>query len=83
MSAQIESQILEHLKFLPVTERLKIVESLAHQLREDLLLSTGKDAPEAGEKLTQAAKALRDDYLQDKELTAFTVLDSEPFHAQG
>jgi hypothetical protein len=83
MSASIESEILEHLKCLPMTERLKIVESLAHQLREDLQLSSGQGSQKAGEKLARAAEALREDYLQDKELTTFTALDSEPFHAKG
>jgi hypothetical protein len=83
MNASIESEILEHLKCHPMTERLKIVESLAHQLRKDLQLSSIQGEQEAGAKLAHAAQALREDYLQDKELTAFTALDSEPFHAKG
>jgi hypothetical protein len=81
MSAQIENEILEHLKFLPKTERLKVIESLAHQLREDLQLSAVHGAKDTQEKLARAAMMLRDDYLGDKELTAFTALDGEPFHA--
>lgn len=81
MSAQIENEILEHLKCLPVTERLRVVEALAHQLREHLQLSSNQGEREAGEKLALAAMALRDDYLEDKEVTAFSSLDSEPFHA--
>jgi len=38
---------------------------------------------EAGEMLARAAKALREDYCGDKEVTAFTALDSGPFHAKG
>jgi len=83
MSVQIESEILEHLRRLPMTERLRIVESLAHQMGEDLRRTADQGAQDAGEKLARAATALRDDYLGDKELTAFTALDSEPFHAQG
>jgi len=30
-----------------------------------------------------AAKALLPDYKKDEELTSFTALDSEDFHAQG
>ena len=81
MSAPTESEILEHLNCLPKTERLKLVESLARQLREDLQLSAGQEAQDTGKRLARAAMALRDDYLGDKELTAFTALDSEPFHA--
>jgi len=72
---------MEHLKCLPMTEQLKVVESLARQLREDMQLCAGQGAQDTGEKLARAAMALRDDYLGDKELTAFTALDSEPFHA--
>jgi hypothetical protein len=79
MSAQIESEILEHLKCLPVTEQLKVVESLARQLREDVQLYAGQGAQDTGEKLARAAIALREDYLGDKELTAFSALDREPF----
>jgi hypothetical protein len=81
MSARMESEIMEHLKCLPVTEQLKVVESLARQLREDLQLSAGQGAQDTREKLARAAIALRCDYLGDQELTAFTALDSEPFHA--
>ena len=81
MNAQIESDILEHLRCLPVTERLEIVESLARQLREDLQLPAGPGTQEAGEKLARAALTLHDDYVGNKELTSFTALDSEPFHA--
>jgi len=31
--------------------------------------------------LARAAEALMDDYASDKELTAFTALDGDPFHA--
>ncbi len=34
-------------------------------------------------RLAQAAELLRQDYLTDSELTAFTVLDGEAFHEAG
>jgi predicted DNA-binding ribbon-helix-helix protein len=34
-------------------------------------------------RLAQAAELLRHDYLTDSELTAFTVLDGEPFDEAG
>ena len=73
-----DREILEQLKKLPTPERLKIVESTVHQLREEL-----EGAVEQGaDRLAQAAQALlADDYASDSELTAFTGLDSEPFHA--
>lgn len=35
------------------------------------------------QELTNAAKLLLADYKEDPDLTAFTTLDSEDFHAQG
>ena len=69
-------EILEQLKMLPTAERLKIVESTVHELREEL-----EDAQLTGGRLAQAAQALLDDYTTDLELTAFSSLDSEPLHA--
>jgi len=72
-----DREILEQLKKLPTPERLKIVESTVHQLREEL-----EGAVEQGaDRLAQAAQALLADYASDSELTAFTHLDGEPFHA--
>ena len=72
-----DREILEQLKKLPTPERLKIIESTVHQLREEL-----EGAVEQGaDRLAQAAQALLADYASDSELTAFTGLDSEPFHA--
>jgi len=72
-----DREILEQLKKLPTPERLKIVESTVHQLREEL-----EGAVEQGaDRLALAAQALLADYASDSELTAFTGLDSEPFHA--
>ena len=48
-----------------------------HQLREELEGAVGQGA----DRLAQAAQALPADYASDSELTAFTGLDSEPFHA--
>ena len=72
-----DREILEQLKKLPTPERLKIVESTVHQLREEL-----EGAVEDGaDRLAQAAQTLLADYASDSELTAFTGLDSKPFHA--
>ncbi len=72
-----DREILEQLKKLPTPERLKVVESTVHQLREELEAAVEQSA----DRLAQAAQALLADYTSDSELTAFTGLDSEPFHA--
>jgi hypothetical protein len=74
-------EILEQLKGLPVAERLKIVESTVHQLREDMERTTARDAGEINAQLTRAAEALLRDYSADRDLAAITTLDGEAFHA--
>jgi len=76
------AEILDQLKSLPAAERLKIVESTVHQLREDLELSPAGFDGERDARLAQAASALLDDYSNDKELISFTALDGEGFHSQ-
>jgi hypothetical protein len=74
-------EILKQLKNLPVAERLSIVESTVHQLREELADSGTRPSAVNDARLARAAEALRADYSSDKELTAFTALDGDPFHA--
>ena len=76
-----DREILEQLKMLPTAERLKIVESAVHELREELAGAPLPRTEETDRRLARAAQALLADYASDAELTAFTVLDSEPFHA--
>jgi hypothetical protein len=73
MNAMTDKEILEQLKNFPPAERLKIIESTVHQLREDLERSHSRGAEEANARLTRAAEALLGDYTEDKELTALTV----------
>ncbi|HEX4123065.1 MAG TPA: hypothetical protein VH619_20830 [Verrucomicrobiae bacterium] len=74
-------EILKELKNLPAAERLSIVESTVHQLREELEDSGARPSAANDAQLARAAEALRADYSSDKELTAFTALDGDPFHA--
>ncbi len=76
-----QAEILEQLKRLPKTQRLKLAESLLHQLREDLETEAKKKVEPLEKRLARAAKSLRRDYSTNPELTAFTALDNEPFHA--
>jgi hypothetical protein len=81
MNAMTNTEILDQLKSLPVAERLKIVESTVHELREDMEHSGAPSDEETNARLARAAEALLGDYSNDRELTAFTVLDGEVFHA--
>jgi len=75
------TEILEQLKSLPAAERLRIVESTVHGLREDLERLGAQTGEETNARLARAAEALLADYSKDRELTAFTALDGEAFHA--
>jgi len=77
-----QTEILEELKKLTITERLTIIEAALLLIREDLqqaeqsLVRTGRK-----QQLAAAAKALLPDYAAGGELTVFTALDSEDFCA--
>ncbi len=77
-------EILDQLKSLTPAERLRIVESTVHQLREDMGRLGAEGVAETDARLTLAAKALLGDYSENKELTVFTaLLDGEAVHAWG
>jgi hypothetical protein len=75
------TDILEELNKLPADERLGIVESALRQLREQLVTGQLDVTAERRERLSIAADALKDAYKTDSELTAFTTLDHDDFHA--
>jgi hypothetical protein len=68
------TEVLELVRQLPREEKLQVLEALAHTLRTDL--EAPPPAP-CGTDLAAAAAALREEYLANPELTAFTVLDGE------
>jgi hypothetical protein len=78
-----QREILEELGKLTTTERLTIIETALHQLHEELY---PEEQPvtraETKQQLMAAANALLPDYVTDGELTVFTALDSEDFHAE-
>jgi len=77
-------EILEELKKLTTTERLAIIEAALRLIREDLQRAEQPYAhTDLKRRLASAAEALLPDYAAGGELTAFTVLDGEDFHAQG
>ena len=73
--------ILAEIKKLTAAERLTIVESILQSIREDLRQGEQQPAQTEKKQLVKAAEALLSDYMKDKELTIFTSLDSEDFHA--
>jgi hypothetical protein len=75
------TDILNELSKLPPDERLSIVETALHELREQFQSGRLDAASERRERLSVAADALKSVYETDPELTAFTTLDRDDYHA--
>jgi hypothetical protein len=75
-------EIFEELKKLTTIERLAVIETALHLIREDLQQVEQPIAMAEGkQQLAAAAEALLSDYVAGGELTIFTALDSEDFYA--
>lgn len=76
------TEILEELRKLSAKERLEVIEAIALQLQEEpRLIERPLARSERERQLAVAAATLRPDYVEDDELTRFTALDSQDFHA--
>ncbi|GMT49967.1 MAG: hypothetical protein IEMM0008_1506 [bacterium] len=75
-----KKEVLNEFNKLSFEERLSLLESALHDLLEDY---NGKLPDRSKDLLQEGAKTLLRDYKYDAELTAFTALDHEDFHAQG
>jgi uncharacterized phosphosugar-binding protein len=64
------SQILHEIEMLPRQSKMFVVEKILHSIRQQ----------EQKEDMKKAAEILYDNYMNDKELTVFTILDSENFY---
>ena len=77
------TEILEQIKKLSTKERLEVIDAAIHLLRDELAQRVCPLSPEDRKRLlSQAADVLLQDYETDSELTSFTALDGEDFHAQ-
>jgi len=63
------ANIIRELDRLPLTDKLFVIEQTLKSIRT-----------EKEKSLKAAVESLYDDYKTDKELTAFTMLDKEPFY---
>ena len=63
------TDIMQNIVKLPKSQRMLLVEYIIHSIRHE------EEQP-----LEKAAERLYSDYLNDKELTAFTQLDCEDFY---
>ena len=79
MPLLLDNPELEHLaKRVAEQTGQQLEQAVLDALQEKLARLTS-----ASEQLSLAADLLRKDYEHDKELTAFTALDSEPFYEEG
>jgi hypothetical protein len=76
MTLMIETAILEKVRRLPKQQQQEVLNFT--EFLEAKVESISEKEPH---RLAQAALALLADYETDAELTAFTALDGEPFHA--
>jgi hypothetical protein len=77
-----EREIMDQLKKLTTAERLTVVEKTLRSIREELeQIEKPVADPDLKRRLSKAAEALLADYAPSGDLTAFTALDGEDFHA--
>lgn len=75
----IRTDIIREIQTLPFQEQFEMLEYLTRSLRQQSQSHLPSDTPPRS--LAAAAEALRADYQNDPDLTAFTALDCEDFHA--
>ena len=77
-----KTEILKEIKKLPPEELITIIEAALTQIRQDYLqVKQPLSEAERKRQMALAAETLYADYTTDQELTAFTSLDAEDFHA--
>jgi len=77
-----KADILDEISKLNPSERLGLVEAALHRMREEFGCPPLPDrVADRRARMFAAAKTLSSDYSQDVELTSFTTLDAEDFHA--
>jgi hypothetical protein len=77
-----EREIMEQLKKLSTAKRLTVVEETLRSIREELeKIEKPVADTDLKRRLAAAAEALLPDYASGGDLTVFTSLDGEDFHA--
>lgn len=76
------SEVMTVIEQLSLAERIAIMEETLRLIRQDMASNKPKKGVvEKKQSLADAAALLLSDYRTDKELTAFSALDSEDFYA--
>lgn len=76
MGMMIETAVLKKLRQLPEAQQQEVLNFI-----EFLEMKVGEKDVSMSKQLAIAAEALLSDYQTDEELTTFTALDGEAFHA--
>lgn len=79
----MRAEVVRELQTWPIEERLQVAEELLRLIRSEVSTGTPARRSAVRRKMKQAASALLSDYANDEELTAFTALDGDDFHAAG
>jgi len=75
-------QILQEIEKLTPAERIRLIGAALKTLdKKPRIRSANHNAKMLQRRLRAAAKVLKNDYQPDGELTSFTALDAERFHA--
>lgn len=77
-----QTEILNEIIRLPISERIEVIESALMSVRKDLKIFNLPYKDMEQQQMSIAAETLYRDYLENKELTAFTVLDGETFYEE-
>ena len=75
----IRAEIVREIQALPFQEQFEMLEYLARSLRQQSQAHYSSGTVPGS--LAAAAESLQADYQNDPDLTAFTALDCEDFHA--
>lgn len=73
------TEIVREIQRLPVEQQFELHQTLARLLKEQEVRQGAQRSEQSN--LAQAARALLTDYQTDSELTIFTAIDSDDFHA--
>lgn len=79
-----QAQLLNEFRQLSPQQQLEVLEAALRILAQHFQpIEQRANGERERRRLAEAAHLLLADYREDKELTSFTVLDGEPFYAQG
>lgn len=79
-----QTQLLNEFRQLSLQQQMEVIQAALRILAEHFQMIEPRLNDDNGHKsLADAASFLLADYLEDRELTSFTILDGEPLYAEG